>query len=219
MEKNGRERIKMDFRVIDMEQEPRREQYAYFRSLANPYVGVTVNLDVTALLEWTKANHRGFFLSFLYAAVRAANSVPELRRRIRGEQVVEYANCPSSHTVALDNGAYCYCQLKVNRTLKEFLTYAAEAQDYARNHPTLKDGEDGESLFFVSCVPWLSYTSMIQSVPVPADSNPRITWGKYFRQGEQTLMPVTLLAHHALVDGIHIARFYEALDREMAAIT
>ena len=48
MEKNGRERIKMDFRVIDMEQEPRREQYAYFRSLANPYVGVTVNLDVTA---------------------------------------------------------------------------------------------------------------------------------------------------------------------------
>ena len=83
----------------------------------------------------------------------------------------------------------------------------------------VEDGEDGESLFFVSCVPWLSYTSMIQPVPVPADSNPRITWGKYFRQGEQTLMPVTLLAHHALVDGIHIARFYEALDREMAAIT
>lgn len=99
------------------------------------------------------------------------------------------------------------------------MVYAAEAQDYARDHPTLEDGEDGESLFFVSCVPWLSYTSMIQPVPVPADSNPRITWGKYFRQGEQTLMPVTLLAHHALVDGIHIARFYEALDREMAAIT
>ena len=75
-----------------------------------------------------------------------------------------------------------------------------------------------ESLFFVSCVPWLSYTSIIQPVPAPADSNPRITWGKYFRQGEQTLMPVTLLAHHALVDGIHIARFYEALDRELAAI-
>ena len=209
----------MDFRVIDMEQDPRREQCAYFRSLANPYVGLTVNVDVTALLERTKANHSSFFLSFLYSTARAANSVPELRRRIRGEQVVEYANCPSSHTVALDNGSYCYCRLEVNRTLEEFLTYAAEAQDYARNHPTLEDGEDGESLFFISCVPWLSYTSMIQPVPAPADSNPRITWGKYFRQGEQTLMPVTLLAHHALVDGIHIARFYEALDREMAAIT
>ena len=126
-------------------------------------------------------------------------------------------NCPSSHTVALDNGAYCYCQLETNKPLKDFLTYAAEAQKRAREHPSLDDG-DSESLFFVSCVPWLSYTSIIQPVPAPADSNPRITWGKYFRQGEQTLMPVTLLAHHALVDGIHIARFYEALDRELAAI-
>ena len=207
----------MDFRIIDMEQDPRRDQYAYFRSLANPYVGVTVNVDVTALMEWTKAGHSNFFLTFLYAVVWAANSVPELRRRIRGEQVVEYENCPSSHTVALDNGAYCYCQLETNKPLKDFLTYAAEAQKRAREHPSLDDG-DSESLFFVSCVPWLSYTSIIQPVPAPADSNPRITWGKYFRQGEQTLMPVTLLAHHALVDGIHIARFYEALDRELAAI-
>ena len=209
----------MDFRIMDMEQDPRREQYAYFRSLANPYVGLTVNVDVTALLEWTKATHSNFFLSFLYAAVRAANSVPELRRRIRGEQVVEYENCPSSHTVALDNGVYCYCHLEMDKPLAEFLPYAAAAQEQAREQPSLDDGEDGESLFFVSCVPWLSYTSMIQPVPVPADSNPRITWGKYFRQGEQTLMPVTLLAHHALVDGIHIARFYEALDRELTAIT
>ena len=28
-------------------------------------------------------------------------------------------------------------------------------------------------------------------------------------------MPVTLLAHHALVDGIHIGRFYEALADRM----
>ena len=209
----------MDFRVIDMEQDPRREQYTYFRSLANPYVGVTVNVDVTDLLEWTKKTHSNFFLSFLYAAVRSANSVPELRRRIRGDQVVEYERCPSSHTVALDNGAYCYCRLETDKPLTEFLHYAAEVQKQAREHPSMDEGEDGESLFFVSCVPWLSYTSMLQPVPVPADSNPRITWGKYFRQGEQTLMPVTLLAHHALVDGIHIARFYEALDRELAAIT
>ena len=208
----------MNLRVIDMGQDSRRAQYDYFRSLANPYVGVTVNVDVTALLEWTKAAHGNFFLTFLYAVIRAANRVPELRRRIRGEQVVEYDRCPSSHTVALENGAYCYCRLEADKPLEEFLPYAAEAQERARRNPTLEDGEDGESLFFVSCVPWISYTSMVQPVPVPADSNPRITWGKYFQQGEQTVMPVTLLAHHALVDGIHIARFYEALDREIAAI-
>ena len=75
-----------------------------------------------------------------------------------------------------------------------------------------------ERLLFVSCVPWLSYTALVQPTPVPADSNPRITWGKYDRQGERILLPVSLLANHALVDGIHIARFYQALERELADI-
>ena len=83
---------------------------------------------------------------------------------------------------------------------------------------TLEDGEDGESLFFVSCVPWLSYTALTQPTPTPADSNPRITWGRWHRQEGRTLLPMTLLANHALVDGIHIARFYENLDRELAAL-
>ena len=33
------------------------------------------------------------------------------------------------------------------------------------------------------------------------------------------MLPVTLLAHHALVDGLHIARFYQNLDAEMRELT
>ena len=159
-----------------------------------------------------------FFLAVLYAAVRAANAVPELRRRIRGDRVVEYDRCPSSHTVALPDGTYCYCRLEADRPFGEFLPYAAAEQARVKEAPSLEDGEDGESLFFVSCVPWLSYTALTQPTPTPADSNPRITWGRWHRQEGRTLLPMTLLANHALVDGIHIARFYEGLDREIAAL-
>ena len=208
----------MNYRVIDMGRDPRRAQYDYFRSLANPYAGVTVNVDITALLDWTKRTGSNFFLTVLYAVSRAANSVPELRRRIRGEQVVEYVWCPTSHTVALADGYYCYCTLTADMSLADFLPYAKEAQEMAKKEPTLDDGEEAESLLFISCVPWLSYTALTQPVPSPADSNPRITWGKYFRQEGRTLLPLTLLVHHALADGLHIARFYEALDRELENI-
>ena len=57
----------------------------------------------------------------------------------------------------------------------------------------------------------------VQSTP-SADSNPRITWGKYFTQGEKVLLPVSVLCHHALVDGAQIARFYQALTKEMACL-
>jgi chloramphenicol O-acetyltransferase len=32
------------------------------------------------------------------------------------------------------------------------------------------------------------------------------------------MMPVTLLVHHGLVDGLHIARFYENIAAQIAAL-
>ena len=69
---------------------------------------------------------------------------------------------------------------------------------------------------FISSLPWVSYTALVQPVPQPADSHPRISWGKYFLQAGRTLLPVSILCHHALVDGLHLAAFYQALDRELA---
>ena len=209
----------MAWRFVDMQRDPRREQFAYFLDFANPYLGVTAEVDVMKTLEWTRRTGNSFFLTVLYAAVRAANAVPELRRRIRGREVVEYDRCPSSHTVALPDGSYCYCRLTVDRPLEEFLPYAAAEQDRAAAAPTLEDGADEESLLFVSCLPWVKYTALLQPTPSPADSNPRITWGRYGFQAGRAVLPVTLLVHHALADGRHVARFYEELNKELDQIT
>ena len=37
----------MNWRIVDMSREPRRDQFAYFQTLANPYVGVTVQVHTT----------------------------------------------------------------------------------------------------------------------------------------------------------------------------
>ena len=204
--------------MLDLAAYPRRAHFDYFRQMANPYLSVTAPCDITALRRLTQEKGLPFFLTVLHCAINAANAVPELRQRIRGKGIVEYDRCLSSHTVALPDGTYCYCSLEVDRPFREFLPYAAAEQERVKAAPTLEDGEDGESLFFVSCVPWLSYTALTQPTPTPADSNPRITWGRWHRQEGRTLLPMTLLANHALVDGIHIARFYENLDRELAAL-
>ena len=49
-------------------------------------------------------------------------------------------------------------------------------------------------------------------------SDPRSNWGKYVTRDGRTTLPVTLTVHHALADGLHISRFYENLDRELAAL-
>lgn len=205
--------------MIDMDKYKRRQHFDYFRSLAYPYVGVTVNVDITDFLAAAKDNDRPFFLSLSYCIVRAANSVPEFRQRIFDGGIKEYDWCSGSHTLALDDGTYCYCVLDSALPFDEYLPKAVAAQDEAIAKGSLDDGDDADSLLFLSTLPCISYTALVQPVPSPANSNPRISWGRYFEQDGRQLLPLSLLCHHALIDALHMSRFYEALDEELKKLS
>lgn len=200
--------------MIDLEHYARRGHFNYFKNMENPYVGVTCDVDITDFISEIKAKALPFFLSFLWYVAKAANAEPEFRQRIFNDGIIEFKNCKTSHTVAKSDGTYCYCCLNCSLPYYDFIRYAQNEQNNAKSHGDItENAEDSLSLFFISSVPWISYTSLVQPVPFPADSNPRITWGKYHEQNGKILLPVSVLCHHALVDGRHIAEFYHNLDR------
>lgn len=210
----------MGRRTIDMKTDPRSGQFEYFRTMADPWAGITVPVDVTDFLA--ALHGRPFFLSFLYAVMRAANAVPELRRRLLDGEVVEYDHCDPSYTVMKPDGTgvYVYCLLK--NDLSSYEAFVAEGQRAQRE--TLARGtltEDGDVLshFFVSCVPWLYYTQIKEPAAGADDSNPRIAWGKYAEQCGRMMLPVSLFINHALADGWHVTQFYQGLERELAALS
>lgn len=209
----------MPYRRIDMETYPRKKHFAYFDGMAYPYVGVTVNVEITAMLAMVRERKLPLFLTLCYCVARAANRVPEFRQRIVEHQIVEFDACPTSHTVALPDGTYCYCDLESGMPFEAFIPYAVEAQERAKARNSIdEDAGDVLDKLLISTLPWLSFTALINPTPVPADSNPRITWGKFFEQDGRTLLPVAVLCHHALVDGLHIARFFDFLNEEMTAL-
>ena len=184
--------------MLDLAAYPRRAHFDYFRQMANPYLSVTAPCDITALRRLTQEKGLPFFLTVLHCAINAANAVPELRQRIRGKGIVEYDRCLSSHTVALPDGTYCYCTLDCTQPLGMFLP------------------ADPDELFFVSSLPWLTFSAISLPTPTPADSNPRITFGKFTQEGDRVLLPVNLTANHALVDGLHLAAFFDGMAQRAA---
>lgn len=205
------------YHVIPLENYPRKAHFSYFCQMAQPYAGLTVQVEITDFLKMLQAEGTPFFLSFLYCVCRAANRVPELRQRIREGEIVEYAYCPASYTLALEDGTYCYCTADGRGPFSPYLAKAQQTQQEAKVQRSLEDGEDALSLLFLSSLPWVSYEAIVQPTPFPADSNPRITWGRWRREGERHILPVSLLCHHALVDGRHMAAFYQYLEEELAA--
>ncbi len=206
----------MSFHTIDLENYPRRAHFDYFRSLAYPYVGLTAEVDAAPVLRYAGRSGQSFFLCFLHAVALAADAVPEFRQRIRDGAIVEYTECPTSHTEPLPDGSYRYCTIHHRMSPGQYFPLARKARNDCRSRG-LEEDADVESMYFVSSLPWLRYSALVQPVAGGDESNPRFTWGRYEKQADgRVLLPVSVLAHHALVDGLHIARFYDALGQEIA---
>ena len=118
----------MSYTILDMENYKRRAHFDYFRSLQYPYAGTTVNIDVTQALQYSKKNNYSFYLTILHAAALAADDVKELRQRIRDDQIVEYAECPTSHIELLPDSTYCYCTIHHHMELQMYYAQAEKAR-------------------------------------------------------------------------------------------
>jgi len=209
----------MKYGTIDMNTYPRKAHFDYFRSLQNPMLGLTVEVDVTALRDFCKRENCSFYLAFMRCAARAANGVPQLRQRIRNGAIVEYDACGTSHVELRADGTYGYCTLYHDHPFRQYLEFAESERTRCRENASIEEDDDVEGLYFITALPWLHYTQLIQPTAGGDESNPRISWGRYAPDHRgRLMMPVTLLAHHALVDGLHAARFYENLDTEMATL-
>ena len=206
----------MEYKVIDMETYPRRDQFELFNSYAYPYMGLTVNVDITDFLRKVKEREVDFFLSFCWCVYRAANAVPEFKQRIKDGRIVEHPEALMSTTLSMPDGNYCYCDFDCKLPFDEYLPKAREAKRLAIERGKIEEYADVDASLFCSCVPWLSYSALVQPVPQPADSNPRITWGKYFEQNGRVLIPLSTLCNHALMDGRHLSLFYAAMDKALS---
>ena len=210
----------MKYHYLDMSQYKRKSHFEYFNSFSYPFMGVTVNVDITNLIAAVKKKHLPFFLSFCYCVAKSANCVPEFRQRIINGRIAEYENCSTSHTVALEDQTYCYCTLDCRMPFQDYLPYAIREQENSKVAKSTEDFiDDVNELIFISTLPWISYTALVNPVSIPADSNPRITWGKYFEQNARTLIPISVLCNHALVDGVHLSQFYDFLNHQITELT
>ena len=195
---------------------PRRDHFAHFCAMAYPYVGVTVDADVTDLLALCREKGYSFYLLVLHAVALAADEVPEFRRRIDQGGIIEFDACPTSHIELKPDGTYAYCTLHHHMPLADYLAKAEAARAAARESGSIEEEDDVQSMYFISTLPWLHYTQLVQPVACGEESNPRITWGKYQSDAAgRVMMPLSVLVHHALADGLHIAKFYEAFDRQV----
>ncbi len=189
----------------------RREHYRFFKAMEYPHFNVCANLDLTRFNRFREERDLPFFSPLLYLSIRAVNSVEEFRYRIRGEKVAVPEIVSPSVTILGRNDTFGYCTIEYDPDPGRFLRRAAEVLAEAKQNPTIAEDPSRDDVIYYTSLPWVSFTSMSHPLSLPADSIPRISWGKYFADGERILLPYSVQVHHALADGLHVGKHFNLL--------
>jgi chloramphenicol O-acetyltransferase type A len=196
-------------RYIDMQTWPRREHFKVYSAFDHPHFGLCANVDLTTFYPVVKQRGISFNVAIVYVLSQAANAIPEFRYRIRAGEVIEHEIVHPSTTILADDDLFSFCTLDYIEDFSSFAARAAEQIAYVQAHSTLEDEPGRDDLLYMTAIPWVSFTSFMHPMHLqPADSVPRFAWGKFFEDGEFLKMPLSVQGHHALMDGIHVGRFY-----------
>ena len=203
---------------VVFENEHRKKHFDFFSGMNHPHFNLTANVDVTAFLTFAKSTKLPINFSLVYVLARAANEIKEFRWRIRGEEIFEHQTVQPSFTVPTDEAdVFSFCTVSYDHRASTFIAEAKKMQGAMRSNPSIEDEPGRDDYLFMSAIPWVSFTSVQHAMHYhPHDSVPRISWGKFFEQNGKQLMPVAVQAHHALVDGRHMGRYFELLVKFLA---
>ena len=160
------------------------------------------------LYECAKDRRGSFFQLALYALLRAANGVPQLRQRVWNDEVIEYDSLAVMTPVMTVGEGFrqVWCD-----NAPEFTAFSAAATPKivaARETSPAPLIVDGEHFICASCLPWLHFTSMTHAEYAVGAAVPALTWGKL----QNGVIPVAGRFNHAFVDCLHASRFYALVE-------
>ncbi len=207
-------------REIDIETWPRRELYRVFMRMDYPQYNLCFDVDVTKLIPFCRERGISFYYALLYCSTQAASSVEAFRYRARGDTVVVHdALHPSFTDMSKGDDLFRIVTVERPGTLEAFVERAA-ARSRAQVHPFDMTGFEGrDDLIYYTSIPWLSFTQLNHTITHDReDSVPRLSWGKYREEKGRIVLPYSVQVHHAFVDGLHIARFKDALEAMLDAL-
>jgi chloramphenicol O-acetyltransferase type A len=200
--------------ILDLDSWPRRQAYAFFRDYDYPHVALCANVDVTATRQALKARGHSFTIGVVYLIARVANDIREFRLRIRDDQVVEHELVHPGFTFLVNEEAFAFCWTQYRPSHARYAEHAAAQVAATREHPAVEDEPGKDDVLYLTAIPWVSFTSFMHPLALdPCDSVPRFAWGKYLKEHDRLLMPLSVQGHHALMDGIHIGRYYQRIQK------
>jgi chloramphenicol O-acetyltransferase type A len=200
---------------LDLDTWHRRSAFDFFRGFDIPSFNLCTRMDVALLKQAVQDIGVGSLsLAYHFIAIRLANEIAPFRYRLEGDRVRVHGAVHGSTTVLRDDESFGFATLEHRRDYAAFCAQGALAIATGRlRDAPFAPAEYGTATVHMTTLPWVHFSSYSNARQWgPHDSIPKIAFGRIDADGTRLWMPLSVEVHHALMDGLHVGRFFEAFE-------
>lgn len=204
--------------LLDLENWNRKEHFAHFCKMEEPFFGATVEIDCTKAYQTAKDLKASFFIFYLHKTLVAVNAIENFRYRIDEGKIYINDRIDASATIGREDGTFGFSLIEYNSNFRTFEQNALkETERIQTTTGIFTRSFDEDNVIHFSAIPWLNFTSLshARSYTFP-DSCPKISFGKMMTSetGKRTIA-MSAHVHHGLMDGLHLGQFVDMLQELM----
>ena len=205
-------------KFVDRENWNRKEHYEFFSKMANPSFGIVTEVECTVAYDYATGSNHSFFAYYLHCSMLAVNSVPQLKYRIVDDKVVVFDTIHAGTTIGREDGTFGFAFIPFSESFEQFNSALQKEIVAVRSTSGLRLNNDDlkKDLIRHSTFPWNSFTGLLH--PTNNDNKesvPKITFGKFAVRENKKYLPISIEAHHGLVDGLHLAHYLEEFQAKL----
>ncbi|OOG19925.1 type A chloramphenicol O-acetyltransferase [Sphingobacterium sp. CZ-UAM] len=207
-------KIGSDYKTINLADWKRKEHFSIYRSQMKCGFSLTTKINITNLLPFIKENGYKFYPVMIYLITKAVNNHDAFKMAMKEGRLIVWDYVNPIYTV-LHPETETFSALSTVYD-EDFAAFMANYNRVAERH-----GDDlrffpetpPENHFNISAIPWINFDSFNLHIADFTDYfAPSFTIGKYQQQADEILMPIAIQVHHAVCDGIHVAKLIATLE-------
>jgi chloramphenicol O-acetyltransferase type A len=206
------------FKPIDTNSWKRKPYFDHYFNQIRCTYSITVNIDITNVLSFKDRNKVKLYPLLIYVISKAVNKYEEFRTAIndRGEIGVWETLSPCYTVFHKDSESFSNIWTEWNDDLNLFLSnFEQDSKQFGQIDRIDAKPNTPANVFPISSLPWTTFTGF--NLNIFADGTyllPIFTYGKYFKDGNRYLIPLSIQVHHAVCDGFHVSRLINEIQQE-----
>ncbi|MBP9793280.1 MAG: chloramphenicol acetyltransferase [Flavobacterium sp.] len=203
---------------IDITLWNRKEHYEFFSRMKSPFLGLTANVKCTKAYFDAKEQNHSFFASYLHKSMLTVNSIKEFKYRIIEDSVYELDTINAGTTIGRADKTFAFSYIEFDEDFTIFNSRLQNEILEVKNSTGLRINDDDVKIDLIrhTTIPWLSFNGILHPTNHnQLDSVPKISFGKIFEHEKEKYFPVSVEAHHGLLDGFQICEYFKLFEKAL----